>query len=366
MTENRQTSETPLSQPYPSTRYQGSKRKILPWIYQAVKDLRFGSVLDLFGGTGLVSYLFKRMGKDVTYNDYLRFNYLTGVALIENADCKLLPKDVEFILTDIHGINYPSFVEQTFEGFFFTTEEDRWIDRRTTNVRLLDNFYAGEELFFKQALAYYAVFQTCLIKRPFNLFHRKNLYMRLNDVKRSFGNATTWAGPMDYYFERFSEEVNSSVFSNGRNNHAICEDAHLIEPNNYDLVYIDPPYFSNRKSMVACDYCHMYHFLEGIARYEEWPSLIDHNSGILSLRDGYPTWGEKLDLWKHFARLFETHRQSIIIVSYKEPGVPSVPELASLLTGLGKKVHIYKKAYKYALQSADEETVNYEVLIVAL
>jgi len=47
----------------PTTRYQGSKRKILPWIYDCIKDIEFNTVLDAFGGSGVVSCLFKRMGK---------------------------------------------------------------------------------------------------------------------------------------------------------------------------------------------------------------------------------------------------------------------------------------------------------------
>jgi len=67
----------------PSTRYQGSKRKILPWIGEHFAQLKFETVLDAFGGTGSVSYLLKAMGKQVTYNDYMRWNYLIGTALIE-------------------------------------------------------------------------------------------------------------------------------------------------------------------------------------------------------------------------------------------------------------------------------------------
>ncbi|MCB9297121.1 MAG: DNA adenine methylase [Lewinellaceae bacterium] len=44
---------------FPTTRFQGSKRKILPWIAESLEELEFETVLDGFGGTGSVSYLFK-------------------------------------------------------------------------------------------------------------------------------------------------------------------------------------------------------------------------------------------------------------------------------------------------------------------
>ena len=66
---------------FPTTRYRGSKRKILPWISDSLAGLEYDSVLDLFGGTGSVSYMFKRMGKQVIYNDHLWFNHLIGKAV---------------------------------------------------------------------------------------------------------------------------------------------------------------------------------------------------------------------------------------------------------------------------------------------
>jgi site-specific DNA-adenine methylase len=73
-----------LSTQFPATRYQGSKNKLIGWIRKALKDLEFESVLDCFGGTGVVSHMFKKMGKSVTYNDYLKSNSTIAKALIEN------------------------------------------------------------------------------------------------------------------------------------------------------------------------------------------------------------------------------------------------------------------------------------------
>src|SRR5262245_48313860 len=95
---------------FPTTRYRGSKRKILPWIWTKVKDLSFDNVLDLFGGTGLVSLLFKRMGKEVIYNDYLYYNYLSAVALIQNNSIKFTEEDLNFILSDHDHVKSDNFI----------------------------------------------------------------------------------------------------------------------------------------------------------------------------------------------------------------------------------------------------------------
>ena len=48
----------------PKTRYYGSKRKLLTWLYDTVKGFEFDTVLDVFGGTASVSRLFQEMRKD--------------------------------------------------------------------------------------------------------------------------------------------------------------------------------------------------------------------------------------------------------------------------------------------------------------
>jgi adenine-specific DNA-methyltransferase len=40
---------------FPTTRYQGSKRKIIPWLWQHFRELDFNSAVDVFGGTGSVT-----------------------------------------------------------------------------------------------------------------------------------------------------------------------------------------------------------------------------------------------------------------------------------------------------------------------
>ena len=171
----------------PSTRYQGSKHKIVEWIEYYTKDLNFNSVLDAFGGTGCVGYVYKKNGKQVFYNDSLKFNYYVGLALIENQDNRLDKDDIDFIMGG--DTEHQSFIFDTFHDIYFTDEENKWLDAVIARIKKIDNKY-------KQALALYALFQSCIIKRPYNLFHRKNLYIRTSDVKRSFGNKKTWDTPL--------------------------------------------------------------------------------------------------------------------------------------------------------------------------
>lgn len=110
----------------PSTRYQGSKRKILPWLYECLERYEFHTVLDAFGGSGMVSCLFKRMDKSVTYNDLYRFNQIIGESIIENNRVYLSDEDIQFLTSrhmKLHEKSYIGFAVAKFFSIISSTYE---------------------------------------------------------------------------------------------------------------------------------------------------------------------------------------------------------------------------------------------------
>ncbi|MEK7142493.1 MAG: DNA adenine methylase [Patescibacteria group bacterium] len=336
----------------PSTRYQGSKYKILKWIDYYTKDLDFGTVLDAFGGTGCVGYMYKKNGKQVFYNDSLKFNHYVGLALIENKEIILNDEDLDFILKKQSKIKYPSFIYDTFRDIYFTDEENKWLDVVITNIGEIEDKY-------KQALAYYALFQSCIIKRPYNLFHRKNLYIRTAEVERSFGNKKTWDTPFEDHFLKFVEEANNAVFDNGKKNKALHSDIFDLTIPKIDLVYIDTPYISAKG--MGLNYFDFYHFLEGLVFYNEWPKLIDESSKHKKIKNGKNEWCNKGEIHGAFERLFDKFKNSILVVSYRDDGTPMISELVDMLKKHKKSVDIKKLDYKYVLSNGNSK----EVLIIA-
>lgn len=336
----------------PQTRYQGSKLKLLPWIWEHVQSLEFDSALDAFGGSGSVAYFLKLKGKTVTYNDALVSGYTTGQALIENQTTCLCADDVAGILR-VRDRSYDDFIQRTFHDVFFLDEENAWLDRVVQNIDQVDDPY-------KRALARYALFQACLVKRPYNLFHRANLYMRTADVSRSFGNKATWDTPFETHFLRFVQVANEAVFDSGRKAHARWSDAAEVE-GDFDLVYIDPPYMNRRGA--GTDYDSYYHFLDGLCRYEEWPSLIDRGKRHLPLITARSPWLSRKKIANAFEGVVERFSEAILVVSYRSDGVPSVEEIVALLRRHKKDVvaHTLGK-YKYALSTNSRSE---EVLVVA-
>lgn len=343
--------EEGVSELIPSTRYQGSKAKLVNWIWECTKHLDFDSVLDIFGGTGVVGYMYKRKGKVVCYNDYLRSNYLVGLSLIDNNSTRLTNGDIQRILEPDPSRNYKRFISETFQGIYYTDEENQWLDMIAQNISCLENPY-------KRALAYNALFQACLVKRPFNLFHRKNLYLRFAEVSRSFGNKTTWDKPFPEHFCNFLFEVNGLVFDNSRENSALNSDASEVE-GNFNLVYIDPPYTS--EAGVTVDYLQFYHFLEGLSLYDEWGKYISYRTKHRCFRQKENPWNNPKLIRQAFKELFERFAGSILVISYREDGIPSILEIVEYLEGLDKKVTVQSLSYKYVLSN----THSAEVLIIA-
>lgn len=315
---------------FPRTRYQGSKRRLAGQILAQLRGVTFHTVLDAFGGTGAVSHAFKRAGKTVTYNDLLAFNHQIGLAFIEN-DHRRLPEDEAASLGRRHpGVVYGDVIERHFEGVYFTSDENRWLDAAAGNIAQIENVYT-------RALAWYAVFQAAMAKRPYNLFHRRNLYMRTAEVPRGFGNKASWDRPFDDHVAAFAREANAAVFQGAAACRALCTDALNLDPG-FDLVYIDPPYV--RADGAGVDYRAFYHFLEGLVHYDRWPAMIDRSSAHRRLTPQPDPWSDARSIRGLFAALFARFRDSVLVVSYRDDGVPTIDELAGLLRDVKQRVRV--------------------------
>ncbi len=339
---------------FPSTRFLGSKVKLLNWIWDNTKHLKFETVLDAFGGTSSVGYLFKKNGKTVYYNDVLNFNKQIGLALIENKRTILTEEDIIDILKKRDDIQYPTFIRDTFNKIYFTRKENDWLDKTITNIHQIKNKY-------KRAIALSALFQACLIKRPFNLFHRNNLSLRMNDVPRNFGNKVSWDTPFLVHFTKFVDEYNRAVFDNGKENTVIGGKDVFNLPNKVDLVYLDPPYLSKNSRI---NYHAYYHFLEGLNDYKKWSGKIDHSSSLKKMVENkkISRWLDREQIIDLFDKMIEHFKDSIIVLSYRNDGIPTKKEIVDIIVKhKGKRPTIKMKDYKYALSNGSTK----EMLFIA-
>lgn len=343
---------------FPTTRYQGSKRKVIDWLWEQLTRVDFDSILDVFGGTGAIAHKSKQFNKQVYYNDYLKFNYEIGLAIIENDEVRLTDNDVDFLLTNHDEFDYPTFIQEEFKDLYFTDDENAWLDRMHVNIGQLDNRY-------KQAIANSALAQASLAKRPYNLFHRANLYMRTDeDVERSFGNKATWDKPYPEHFREKVTEFNNAVFDNGRNNKAFNKDITKWEdPPETDLVYLDPPYYDRTKQNGDTNYQFYYHFLEGFLQYKDWPEMIDYSVKTKRLNHKPSPWTDKNRVYDAFEQLFEKFSEQTIALSYNTAGLPTPEELNNMLLEHKDNIIVEAKEHQYALSTHDDSAD--EVVFIA-
>jgi len=340
----------------PVTRYYGSKRKLVEKIWGVLQErhIEFDTFLDIFGGTGIMSYNMANHGKVVTYNDIFAFNCKIAEALLATPRGTLAMQDALSLLAPVDNREYHHYIEDIFRGIYYTDEEDRTIDTVVQNIRHLPQQ--------QQASAYYVLFQSCLIKRPFNLFHRRNLNLRENHVESNFGNYVTWEKSFETLFKQFTDELNQFQFLQVPNvtivNHSALECPYVA-----DLVYIDTPYFNKKSGGLS--YHSRYHFLEGLVFYDDIPFNVDFDKANREIQIHKNDEFEKRDNYMNdLDELLGHYPYSTIMMSYTSDGYPSIEELEALLRRHKNRVEtIYFGKYNFALNRNNKD--RQEVLIVA-
>lgn len=307
----------------PVTRYYGSKRKIVERIWDALaeRQIEYNSVLDVFGGTGIVSYYMAAKGKEVIYNDIMQFNCMIAGALLQSHKGVLTEEQMLGLLQENPHFNYRNYIEDLYRGVYYLEEENHQIDIVAQNIVQLPI-----EL---QPSAYYVFFQSCMIKRPFNIFHRKNLSLRTNFTTARFGNKKTWEIPFEDLFVRFTRELNKFQFE--QLPRVQIDNFSALNLHRYaDLVYIDTPYFTTQGTNVS--YHARYHFLEGLVNYEQIPEYISRTKNNLELTlHQCDEFEQKATFVQNLDALLAMHEQSIIALSYTSNGYPTIDELVELM-----------------------------------
>lgn len=315
------------AQLYPSTRYMGSKNKLLSEIWAVASQFKFETAIDLFAGSGIVGYMFKAHGKAVISNDYMEMSATFAKAMIENNDTTLPMSEALALLES----KYPNdgFVEKTFLGLYFEDDDNRLIDILRVNIKAIKNPY-------KKAVAMSALMRACLKKRPRGIFtyvgHRYDDGRK--DLTMSFRAQ----------FLEAVEAVNAAVFDNGKTNKARNGDAMTLKNPKADLVYIDPPYYS---PLSDNEYVRRYHFVEGLAR--DWQGVEIQEHTITKKFKSYPTpFSSRKGAATAFDLLFKHFKDSVLIVSYSSNSQPTLDEMVSIMSKHKQHVEVVPVDYKYS------------------
>ena len=317
---------------FPTTRYMGSKNKILPYIRDITREFDFSSAIDLFSGSGIVSYMLKSEGKSVISNDYMALGSTFSKALIEN-NSEILPLKLAKKLLCKNEKN-DKFVQSNFKDLYFADEENILIDNIRANIRGLRNPY-------KKALALSALCRACTKKRPRGIFtYTGNRY---DDGRKDLKTS------IEDHFINAVDIFNNAVFDNKKINLSIRKDAmDLTSSGNF--VYMDPPYYSLCSDN---EYIRRYHFTEGICCNWEGVEMQWHTK--TKKFKNYPTpFSHKENAKDAFDKLFDKYKKSIILVSYSSNCLPTLDEMVEMLAKYKKDVKVLSIDYRYSFANQKE------------
>ena len=278
---------------YPSTRFMGSKSKLLPQIWAVCSQFHFDTVVDLFSGSGIVGYMFKTQGKAVISNDYMDMSAAFTKAMIENSHVTLPLEEAKELLVSQKESDH--FVSTTFQGLYYSDADNHLIDTLRMNIAEIKEPY-------KQAIAMSALIRACTKKRPRGIFTYTGA--RYDDGRKDLKKT------LEQQFLEAVVAINKAVFDNGKQNRSRHGDAMELRAEHPDLVYIDPPYYS---PLSDNEYVRRYHFVEGLAR--DWKGVEIQQDTLTKKFKSYPTpFSTRKGAAAAFDQLFKKFSESVLIV----------------------------------------------------
>jgi len=321
---------------YPPTRYMGSKEKLLPYIQDVASQFKFNSALDLFSGSGVVGYLFKTMGKQVFSNDYMAMSATLTKAMIENNNQTLAEREIDKLFAPNQKAS--RFVQDTYQGLYYSDDENAMIDLVRANIQKLPNAS-------KRAVAMSALIRACLKKRARGIFTYTGL--RYDDGRADLRMS------MEEQIRNAIALINNSIFDNGYQNRSRHGDA-MTTRTKADLIYIDPPYYS---PLSDNEYVRRYHFVEGLARNWEGVDMQWHTK--TKKFKSYPTpFSSRSGAEDAFDTLFRRLKDSILLVSYSSNSLPSRDEIISIMSKYKRHVEVIDIDYRYSFANQQSDAKN--------
>ena len=330
---------------FPRLRYMGSKYRLIPHLARAFTELGGATALDAFSGSGVVSYLLKACGYQVTANDFLAFPAIIARASVVNQDVTLGADDI----ADICGppADDRDFIQRTFSGIYFTDADLRFLDSAWSHIDRMSGH--------RQALAISALVLSAARRQPRGVFTVTG--HRYDDGRRDLRLSLR-----EHFTER-AADYNGVVFDSGRSCAATSRDVFDLPPGGYDVVYLDPPYAPPRD-----DNCYIkrYHFLEGLSGYWRGQALLE-NTRTRKLPKRYTPFSYTRTVTDALRRTVRQFADSALVLSYSSNAVPDAATIEGLLREVKRHVEVRVIDHTYAFgthQAARRRTAR-EYLFIA-
>jgi DNA adenine methylase len=156
-------------------------------------------------------------------------------------------------------------------------------------------------------------------------------------------------------FLDFASKVNKAPYDNGTACVAINMNAMDVNlPIAPDVVYMDPPYYSQKS---CCNYSNYYHFVEGIAR--DWQGIeIDHGTKTKRFKSYPNVFKNKQSARQSFETLFQRYQDSVLVVSYSSNCQPTLEEMVEMLKKYKRNVEVKSQSITYSMSNTIKGNPN--------
>lgn len=371
--------------------YVGNKRKLIVDLgavlfEEGLSDIvDGGNVLDLFAGSGFVSYFFKYMGACVWANDILASSYLNVKTLIEaqhDGMINHIESSLDMILEDL--VPSSTFVLDNYCPDRFSKEEAIRIDSIRENAdkhfgHILkdlslsrsgpDNFkfgnYFGKEVsdikkeynpYIHSHIAVtsimHYIMNCCFVGGRLNSgqilakFDHRVAHQRNNGNEMTFAASAIPLYDISVVGKRVCRATRSDAIDLLRSDNELTQNA----LKSLDIVYIDPPYGGDQS-----DYTAMYNFMEDFMFYGD----NSKNDIIDSKRfAGSKTYKE------NFVELLESlPEQAIWIFSYNDSSWADIDGIVDPIKKIRSNITVREIDYKYHYRKDRSSGTEYVIIV---
>jgi adenine-specific DNA-methyltransferase len=329
---------------FPRLRYMGSKYRLIPHLAGVFAELGGRTALDAFSGSGVVSYLLKAQGYQVTANDFLTFPSVIARATVVNQDQILTAADIEEICGP--PADDRDFIRHTFDGLYFTGADREFLDSAWSHIDRMSGH--------RRDMALSALLLAAARRQPRGVFTVTGL--RYDDGRRDLRM------PLREQFGQRAGDYNRVVFDSGQPCTARSGDVFALPPSGYDVVYLDPPYAPPRD-----DNCYIkrYHFLEGLSVYWRGQAIME-NTRTKKLAKRYTPFSYTRTVTGALQRTIRQFSESAIVLSYSSNAVPGADVIEALLREVkdSVEVRLIDHTYTFGTHPAAERRAVSEYLFI--
>lgn len=326
---------------FPSTRFMGSKEKLLGPLWQEIGKFSPRSVLDLCSGSGVVSYMLKSQGCRVISNDYMKMATTIAEATVANSRETLTETDIERLFS---FSKTGAFIWETYGEIYYSKSDIAFLDNMVLAIEELSEA--------KRSIAMAALIRSCIKRRPRGIFTYTG--HRYDDGRKDLQLS------LQEHFVNAVAQINEAVFDNGQENEVCSVDlSHDLPDVSVDVVYLDPPYFS---PLSDNEYVRRYHFTEAMAR--NWKGVeIQEETKTKKIRNYPSPFKSEIGCMRAIGEILDFYKNSAVVISYSSNSLPTSGSMLSLLKRHGRKASVVEVDHRYcfANQSVTKAPVRNKV-----